>query len=364
MHIQSLYLTIAAVLLSVKAEAIPLTSYQNLPASVRSQVNNSGFYAKGSSDDYWYALEVNPTTGELPVSLSGASIAIDFSGTPGAAVPAKAGFMGGTDGTNLRGIKTDTSGELQIDVLSSALPSGAATSALQGTGNTSLASIDTKTPALGQTTMAGSTPVAIASNQSTLNVAGTGTAGTAATGVVTVQGIASMTPLLATGTGTAGSAATGVVTVQGISSMTPLLVNGSGSTQPVSGTVSASNFPATADTNVGASGASTLRGVDAGRSLTTVLGSNNYASTSVTTAAYVQLIASTAAAVTRVYIQNTSSSILIMATGAGGAEVDRVYIGPGGSGVYDITIPASTRISMKALDSTASVGYFLFTGLQ
>lgn len=55
-------------------------------------------------------------------------------------------------------------------VASSALPSGASTSALQTTGNTSLSSIDTKTPALGQTTMAGSTPVAIASNQSTLNV--------------------------------------------------------------------------------------------------------------------------------------------------------------------------------------------------
>jgi hypothetical protein len=41
------------------------------------------------------------------------------------------------------------------------------------------------------------------------------------------------------GTGTAGTPATGVLTVQGIGSMTPLLVDGSGVTQPVSGTVTA-----------------------------------------------------------------------------------------------------------------------------
>lgn len=50
----------------------------------------------------------------------------------------------------------------------------------------------------GQATMANSAPVVIASNQSAVNVAGTGSAGTANAGVVTVQGIASMTKLLVT----------------------------------------------------------------------------------------------------------------------------------------------------------------------
>lgn len=50
------------------------------------------------------------------------------------------------------------------------LPSGASTSALQTTGNTSIASIDTKTPALGQAVMAASTPVVIASNQTAIPV--------------------------------------------------------------------------------------------------------------------------------------------------------------------------------------------------
>lgn len=50
------------------------------------------------------------------------------------------------------------------------LPTGAATSLLQTDGNSSLSNIDTKTPALGQTTMAGSTPVTIASNQTALPI--------------------------------------------------------------------------------------------------------------------------------------------------------------------------------------------------
>jgi hypothetical protein len=53
------------------------------------------------------------------------------------------------------------------------LATGASTSANQTTGNTSLSSIDTKTPALGQTTMTGSRPVVIASNQSAIPVTGT-----------------------------------------------------------------------------------------------------------------------------------------------------------------------------------------------
>lgn len=62
------------------------------------------------------------------------------------------------------------------------LPTGAATSALQTTGNTSLSNIDTKTPSLGQALMAASTPVVIASNQSNVPVNLTQVGGT---GVVT-----------------------------------------------------------------------------------------------------------------------------------------------------------------------------------
>jgi hypothetical protein len=60
-----------------------------------------------------------------------------------------------------------------VSLSSCPLPTGAATSAAQGTGNTSLGNIDTKTPALGQATMANSRPVVIASNQSAVPVSGT-----------------------------------------------------------------------------------------------------------------------------------------------------------------------------------------------
>jgi hypothetical protein len=60
-----------------------------------------------------------------------------------------------------------------VVVTSSALPTGASTSALQTTGNSSLSSIDSKTPALGQALMAASSPVVIASNQSAIPVSGT-----------------------------------------------------------------------------------------------------------------------------------------------------------------------------------------------
>jgi len=68
-------------------------------------------------------------------------------------------------------VKTDGSAVTQpVSATSLPLPTGAATSALQSTGNTSIASIDTKTPALGQATMAASTPVVLASNQSAIPV--------------------------------------------------------------------------------------------------------------------------------------------------------------------------------------------------
>lgn len=68
-------------------------------------------------------------------------------------------------------------------------------------------------------------------------VVGAGTAGSAVGGVVTIQGVSSMTPVQVSqatasnlnatvvGTGSAGTAATGVITIQGIASMTPVQVS-------------------------------------------------------------------------------------------------------------------------------------------
>lgn len=57
-------------------------------------------------------------------------------------------LLQGDDGTDRTNVAVDTDGHVQIDVQSSALPTGAATAARQDTGNTSLSSIDGKLPAL------------------------------------------------------------------------------------------------------------------------------------------------------------------------------------------------------------------------
>lgn len=50
------------------------------------------------------------------ITSAAVSVTIDYSGTPGAAVPADAAYVGGTDGTNLRGIKVDASGVVQTNI--------------------------------------------------------------------------------------------------------------------------------------------------------------------------------------------------------------------------------------------------------
>jgi len=69
--------------------------------------------------------------------------------------------------------KTEPTDTQPISAAALPLPSGAATSALQTTGNTSLSNIDGKLNSLGQKTMAASVPVVISSDQSPVAVSGT-----------------------------------------------------------------------------------------------------------------------------------------------------------------------------------------------
>jgi hypothetical protein len=69
-------------------------------------------------------------------------------------------------------ITNDVGSAIPVSAASLPLPTGASTSANQVTGNTSLASIDTKTPALGATTAANSTPVTLATDGVFINSVG------------------------------------------------------------------------------------------------------------------------------------------------------------------------------------------------
>ena len=129
----------------------------------------------------------------------------------------------------------------------SALPTGAATSAKQDTGNTSLSSIDGKTPALGQALSAASVPVVLPAAQ-----------------ITTLTPPAAITGFALDATLTGGSQKTKIVDSAGsnvatVSAAGAVKVDGSAVTQPISGTVSASNLPATVDTNSGSKSANTLR---------------------------------------------------------------------------------------------------------
>ena len=88
--------------------------------------------------------------------------------------------LGAVDNAVLDSIATNTTGlngcvagsELQCDVVSSALPAGASTSANQTTGNASLSSMDGKLPAsVGQKAKAASFPVTLASDEDALTFA-------------------------------------------------------------------------------------------------------------------------------------------------------------------------------------------------
>lgn len=129
-----------------------------------------------------------------------------------------------------------------VSATSLPLPTGAATSAAQTTGNSSLSSIDTKTPALGQALMAASVPVAIASNQGAVPVS--------ASSLPLPTGAATETTL---GTRLADATFTGRINTLGqktSANSTPVVLASDQSSVPVTGTfwqatqpVSAASLP-------------------------------------------------------------------------------------------------------------------------
>lgn len=128
---------------------------------------------------------------------------------------------------NNRGANVNSSNQLSVSIDGSTA-SNISTNVAQIGGTT----VSTGTGAQG----AGAQRVTVATDTATIAGSAPGTAGSASTNVLTVQGVASMTPVQVSqatasslnativGTGAAGTAATGVVTVQGIASMTKLLV--------------------------------------------------------------------------------------------------------------------------------------------
>lgn len=149
-------------------------------------ISSTGTMAGGNLD----------ANGNLKVDFSNTTIAVTNTGT----FAVQAAQSGTWNITNISGTIS--------------LPTGASTSALQTTGNTSLASIDTKTPSLGQALAAASVPVVLTAAQITTL--------TPPTTVTTNQGTS---PWIVAGGGTAGTPGTAALTIQGIGSGTPVPVS-------------------------------------------------------------------------------------------------------------------------------------------
>lgn len=84
---------------------------------------------------------------------------------------------------------------------------------------------------------------------------------------------------------------------------------------------------------------------------------HNFAVTGITASAYTELITSTSAKALRWQFANTSGSFLTLATGAAASEVPFAIIPPGGTAEIEISIAASTRLSVTS-DENVAVGKF------
>lgn len=234
-----------------------------------------------------YATGTDMGGGHRGIDISGtmtATFSEQATATNGTALPAQTKVASGYDGTSVRVLKTDSTGQLQIGVTSTVLPTGASTSALQTSGNTTLSAISAQLPAsLGQKTMSNSMACTIASDQSAIPISGSvtatnpsvgtnaATAPTSATemgiidGTGKLQGVSSTNPLPITGSisasnpsvSTTGSAVPTSATMVGgsdgtllrplkVSATGVLSVDGSAVTQPVSGTITATQGTAAA----------------------------------------------------------------------------------------------------------------------
>lgn len=336
-----------------------------------------------------------------------------------------------------------------VSAASLPLPTGAATSSLQTTGNTSVASIDTKTPALGQALSAGSVPVVLPATQITALTPPTTVTVTQATGtnlhVVIDSGTVAATQSgtwtvsdTSQGSVTGGTAGTtselaggvfhtalptltngqqaslaldtsGRLLVSAVQTTTPWTVSdtanvsATGSTSTVATQV-AGRFNTSLPTLTTTQGAplqldSSARLIVApltnssvvtsqnqdgsGNALTSTAGALDvnlktsaisvtttdngytavnharidYSVSNVTTAAYTTVIASTGSA-QEVEIFDSNGFTMLLAFGAAASEVDQIYVVPGGNGRIKLKVPASTRISIKAVVQTANVGEF------
>lgn len=79
----------------------------------------------------------------------------------------------------------------------------------------------------------------------------------------------------------------------------------------------------------------------------------DYESVTVDNTDYVQILAATTDDIIAMTLFDASGRAMVLAIGADGAEVDYLYIPPGGfNGVFPVQIPNASRLSVKCLDTS------------
>ncbi len=198
-------------------------------ATVGSAVPSTAVYGGADVAGTLRGLTATNTTGStyaLDVNIVAGGGTGGTASTVGAATPSTATAIGGDNGTDMvvpRVADIDTSGSthytLETVLMNPGNPAAAVTFTADAANQSAVASAPLPVGAVyksgGNALVDGQVGYLAADNQSHAILAGCGTAGTPACGVVTVQGVTSMTPLAVSGTVNVGtiSAVGGTVTV-------------------------------------------------------------------------------------------------------------------------------------------------------
>lgn len=373
------------------------TAAAQTDGSQKTQIVDGSGNVIGSTSN---ALDVNIKSGvSIDVTLSNASDDV---------------LVYGFDGAANRKIKTDASGELQVDVLSSVLPANAATSTIQtdGTQKTRLTSggSDATVHALGNTldntvsqalVVKGTVFGLPASGGNPVVLRTTDNFGRLSVDVNTMPAISIPAGASTYAAQTDGSQKSQIVDADGdVADVKLLSVNLAGTdkglvTNSIIHGESTAGGGAYVDVKVNPSGAltteSTLAGLDAAvlgqetmaNSLPVVIASDqtaipvtgsftagklsvvdlldaNILDTSSanipgSASSPVQVIASTAAEIKAIQLLDTTGAFVGVYVGGSGSEVLKFVMGPGSDQTIEHNIPAASRVSLKRLDSTAAV---------
>lgn len=84
---------------------------------------------------------------------------------------------------------------------------------------------------------------------------------------------------------------------------------------------------------------------------------HSYSSGNVGTSAYVEITPSTPISCSKLELTDSSGKMVIVAKGLAGSEVDLGVCPVSGSIVIPIYLPPGTRLSLKAIDASATTGF-------